>query len=153
MHLAAWSSGMILASGARGPGFNSRSSPLTSRAMQPHPCRPASLPVVRTCMRAKKLQQNEGREIRTPNLLIWSQTRYRCAIPPGTVAAVGRRWKQPPSAVSAFQSCGHQKKKSATETRIAAQVKTQRAALGIEPRTSRTRSENHTTRPSSRWNE
>ena len=26
--------------------------------------------------------ENEGREIRTPNLLIWSQTRYRCAIPP-----------------------------------------------------------------------
>ena len=24
----------------------------------------------------------EGREIRTPNLLIWSQTRCRCAIPP-----------------------------------------------------------------------
>ena len=27
-------------------------------------------------------QANEGREIRTPNLLIWSQTRCRCAIPP-----------------------------------------------------------------------
>ena len=26
--------------------------------------------------------QAEGREIRTPNLLIWSQTRCRCAIPP-----------------------------------------------------------------------
>ena len=26
--------------------------------------------------------ENEGREIRTPNLLIWSQTRCRCAIPP-----------------------------------------------------------------------
>ena len=27
-------------------------------------------------------KENEGREIRTPNLLIWSQTRCRCAIPP-----------------------------------------------------------------------
>ena len=26
--------------------------------------------------------EGEGREIRTPNLLIWSQTRCRCAIPP-----------------------------------------------------------------------
>ena len=26
--------------------------------------------------------KSEGREIRTPNLLIWSQTRCRCAIPP-----------------------------------------------------------------------
>ena len=26
--------------------------------------------------------QSEAREIRTPNLLIWSQTRYRCAIAP-----------------------------------------------------------------------
>ena len=33
--------------------------------------------------RGKSTQQrNEGREIRTPNLLIWSQTRYRCAIHP-----------------------------------------------------------------------
>ena len=34
---AAWSSGMILASGARGPGFNSRSSPLTSTYLA-HTC-------------------------------------------------------------------------------------------------------------------
>ena len=27
-------------------------------------------------------RQNEGREIRTPNLLTWSQMRCRCAIPP-----------------------------------------------------------------------
>ena len=27
-------------------------------------------------------KENEAREIRTPNLLIWSQTRYRCAIAP-----------------------------------------------------------------------
>ena len=40
---AAWSSGMILAQGARNPGLNSRSSPLTLQAMRPHPCRPASL--------------------------------------------------------------------------------------------------------------
>ena len=26
--------------------------------------------------------KDEAREIRTPNLLIWSQTRYRCAIAP-----------------------------------------------------------------------
>ena len=29
-----------------------------------------------------RAQENEGREIRTPNLLIWSQTRCRCAIAP-----------------------------------------------------------------------
>ncbi len=29
-----------------------------------------------------KRRKYEGREIRTPNLLIWSQTRCRCAIPP-----------------------------------------------------------------------
>ena len=27
-------------------------------------------------------RKNEGRKIQTPNLLIWSQTRCRCAIPP-----------------------------------------------------------------------
>ena len=31
LQLAAWSSGMILASGARGPGFNSRGSPMESQ--------------------------------------------------------------------------------------------------------------------------
>ena len=30
MSLAVWSSGMILASGARGPGFNSQNSPFAS---------------------------------------------------------------------------------------------------------------------------
>ena len=33
-------------------------------------------------VRNKQRCRNEGREIRTPNLLIWSQTRCRCAIPP-----------------------------------------------------------------------
>ncbi len=33
---------------------------------------------------------NEGRETPTPNLLIWSQTRYRCAIPPTSP----RRWQR-----------------------------------------------------------
>ena len=36
------------------------------------------------------------------------------------------------------------------QTNLFTQLCNQRAALGIEPRTSRTRSENHTTRPSSR---
>jgi hypothetical protein len=38
--------------------------------------------------------KDEGREIRTPNLLIWSQTRCRCAIPPmaeTSVNPLGRR--------------------------------------------------------------
>ena len=33
-------------------------------------------------------RQNEAREIRTPNLLIWSQTRYRCAIAPIDVKCI-----------------------------------------------------------------
>ena len=40
------------------------------------------------------MPQYEGREIRTPNLLIWSQTRCRCAIPPMwdlLAGKVGRR--------------------------------------------------------------
>ena len=32
--------------------------------------------------RGQELNTNERREIRTPNLVIWSQTRYRCAIQP-----------------------------------------------------------------------
>ena len=31
-------------------------------------------------------QESESREIRSPNVLIWSQTRYRCAIPPITIS-------------------------------------------------------------------
>ena len=38
----------------------------------------------------REAMKNEGREIRTPNLLIWSQTRCRCAIPPMLLAA---NWK------------------------------------------------------------
>jgi hypothetical protein len=34
--------------------------------------------------------EHEGREIRTPNLLIWSQTRCRCAMPP--VYMCEHRW-------------------------------------------------------------
>ena len=30
----------------------------------------------------RRIMENEAGEIRTPNLLIWSQTRYRCAIAP-----------------------------------------------------------------------
>ena len=33
-------------------------------------------------------KQNEAREIRTPNLLIWSQTRYCCAIAPLAVKCI-----------------------------------------------------------------
>ena len=132
---AAWSSGKILAQGARSPGFNSRSSPMTSHAMQTHPCRPASLPAIRTRMRVKDTE-NEGREIRTPNLLTWSRTRYRCAIPSLLSLPSSGSWAQ----CRRESSLGHS-------------GETKGAALGVEPRTSRTRSENHTTRPSSRWNE
>ena len=38
-HKAVWSSGMILASGARGPGFNSRNSPFALVATRSSPCR------------------------------------------------------------------------------------------------------------------
>ena len=41
-------------------------------------------------MRHKKAHALEGREIPTPNLLIWSQTRCRCAIPPLDMGAVMR---------------------------------------------------------------
>ena len=34
------------------------------------------------CVGHAENARNEGREIRTPNLLIWSQTRCRCTIPP-----------------------------------------------------------------------
>ncbi len=37
------------------------------------------------------MKENEAREIRTPNLLIWSQTRYRCAIAPMAATAQEER--------------------------------------------------------------
>ena len=64
--LAARSIGMILAQGARVPALKSRSSPLPM-------CR---------CVALGQHGRNEIRKIRTRNLLIWSQTRYRCATPP-----------------------------------------------------------------------
>ena len=54
----------------------------------PHTTWPAPL-------RAKDHSKSEGREIRTPNLLIWSQTRYRCAIPPCSTSShqkLSRLW-------------------------------------------------------------
>ena len=89
--LAAWSSGMILTQGARGPGFRSWSSPClmmtmpkSSRGAGP-PCAAASctpnimapvLPGISCLMALVTLvsclgkTQDEDREIQTPNLLI-----------------------------------------------------------------------------------
>jgi hypothetical protein len=39
-------------------------------------------------------RKNEAREIPTPNLLIWSQTRCRCAIAPYECTALGRRCRE-----------------------------------------------------------
>jgi hypothetical protein len=49
--------------------------------------------LLRLCL-SRLESKDEGREIRTPNLLIWSQTRCRCAIPPmaeTSVNPLGRR--------------------------------------------------------------
>ena len=67
----------------------SRTRPLSSILdMVPQPCLDylSSIPRVRRKGGRVRIQapdqEGEGREIRTPNLLIWSQTRCRCAIPP-----------------------------------------------------------------------
>ena len=67
-HMAVWSSGMILASGARGPGFNSQNSPffsLANPATTPpgHPLALAcgvslSLSSLRERQRARRLTRN-----------------------------------------------------------------------------------------------
>ena len=54
---------------------------LTKRLLKLHP-RGVQRSRAYGAKRESKRQRNEGREIRTPNLLIWSQTRCRCAIPP-----------------------------------------------------------------------
>ena len=43
------------------------------------------MPTSRLCQDVVVAKINEAREIRTPNLLIWSQTRCRCAIAPWTL--------------------------------------------------------------------
>ena len=154
---------------ARGPQFNAQSSPLAM-------CRLATLGQDR---------QNEGREIRTPNLLIWSQTRYRCGIPPhGNVAVSACHWNCTSCADSLagrkgacgilatrtqaqaahvriehpdrLRYCGspvqptaHRSRKANGNCGVPPRF-CKRAAPGIEPGTSRSRSENHATRPSSR---
>ena len=55
-----------------GPQFHFCSSP-------PRMCRSVA---------SRKDRRHEGREIGTPNLLIWSQTRYRCAIPPYAIVSL-----------------------------------------------------------------
>ena len=81
--LAAWSSGMILASGARGPGFNSRSSPCPQLA--------TSGPHAVACLRARPW---DARHIsfRTAEVIAPScrQQRYLCC-PEPTVAADFKR--------------------------------------------------------------
>ena len=52
-----------------------RSSPFISQSARAQECE-------QTLHMAAWAMKSEGREIRTPNLLIWSQTRCRCAIPP-----------------------------------------------------------------------
>ena len=54
------------------------------------------------CRHDSQVRRNEGREIRTPNLLIWSQTRYRCAIPPVEICA----WRLPYPTALALSPAG-----------------------------------------------
>ena len=49
-------------------------------------------------------RRGEGREIRTPNLLIWSQTRYRCAIPPMISLALIRSTRSTPPSPDFFKN-------------------------------------------------
>ena len=104
--MAVWSSGMILAQGARGPGFNSQNSPWSVSM---------SIKLV-ICFRTTYAFRFASH----PLIYCWEMPEPLCM--PFDIL-LGYPW---------------------TITR-------QRAVLGIEPRTSRTRSENHTTRPNSQW--
>jgi hypothetical protein len=79
--------------------------------------------------------QNEAREIRTPNLLIWSQTRCRCAIAP---CLPNMERKQ-------LVSCFSQSKPKQVRT-----TKETMDTLGFEPRASRMLSGCDTTTPCAR---
>ena len=64
-----------------GPWFKSGCALLRQRLEDAEPTCCANRERTSICIQ-KRPTENEGREIRTPNLLIWSQTRCRCAIPP-----------------------------------------------------------------------
>ena len=98
------------------------------------------------CAARLRAEGSEGREIRTPDLLIWSQTRYRCAIPPYDIRTTSNVELQKPNATWVLRAhTGHKDDSFAAR----GGMPSNEAAPRMEPGPSRTRSENHNTRPSS----